>query len=391
MEEIQYFFSYSRQDSEFVLKLAKELRAVGVNLWVDQLDIIAGERWDQTVEKALRACGGMIAVLSPESLASNNVMDEVSFALERGKLILPVLVRTCEIPFRLLRVQRADFTVNYDMGYSQLLRALRIELPAASIEPPEPEQLVTQELKDPLAKAPIVGKRDPPKKPTTQSAPVKPFLPVKMVKDEQPPVPPQVSEVERRRDQGLKESTVRTRTVAETEPPKEQTTQPTAIQLSPPDFLEPKPSTRKPTRRRCAIVGFILGLVLGTIALVVLQVTVGRALDASITSLLICGVGGAIIGSVSGGHRRVLLMALVGAFPGFCLAGWRQLLSEQKYALSRDIIESSIRAASNMPALPPNQPQWGAVLFYAIVLGIPIGGILGVSIGAVLKNRLKWQ
>ena len=97
MEDLQYFFSYARNDTEFVLKLAKELRAVGVNLWLDQLDILGGQRWDRAVEEALETCQGMIAVLSPESLASNNVMDEVSYALEERKIIIPILLRPCTI------------------------------------------------------------------------------------------------------------------------------------------------------------------------------------------------------------------------------------------------------------------------------------------------------
>lgn len=40
------FFSYTRANSEFVLRLAKDLRASGVELWLDQLDIPAGARWD---------------------------------------------------------------------------------------------------------------------------------------------------------------------------------------------------------------------------------------------------------------------------------------------------------------------------------------------------------
>jgi TIR domain len=135
MEEIKYFFSYMRKDSEFVLKLAKELRAVGTNLWLDQLDILGGQRWDRAVEEALETCQGMIAVLSPESLASNNVMDEVSYALEEGKLIVPILLRPCNIPFRLRRVQHIDFTTDYDSGFSQLLRALRIEQPSQQLQP----------------------------------------------------------------------------------------------------------------------------------------------------------------------------------------------------------------------------------------------------------------
>ena len=33
------FFSYSRENSETVLELAKELRGAGANIWLDQLDI----------------------------------------------------------------------------------------------------------------------------------------------------------------------------------------------------------------------------------------------------------------------------------------------------------------------------------------------------------------
>lgn len=47
------FFSYSRSDSEFVLKLAKDLRDAGVSIWLDQLDIAPGSHWDASIEKAL--------------------------------------------------------------------------------------------------------------------------------------------------------------------------------------------------------------------------------------------------------------------------------------------------------------------------------------------------
>ena len=145
MEELKYFFSYTRKDSEFVLKLAKELRAVGANLWLDQLDILGGQHWDSTVEKALKSCKGMIAVLSPESVASDNVMDEVSYALDEGKLVVPVVIRSCDIPLRLRRVQYIDFTADYDTGFSQLLRALGIEQNVQPLESTATQEPVVQE------------------------------------------------------------------------------------------------------------------------------------------------------------------------------------------------------------------------------------------------------
>src|SRR5947207_15448218 len=100
------FFSYSRSDSAFVLKLAKDLRDAGAELWLDQLDIKAGSRWDASIEAALNASTCIIVILSPASVGSNNVMDEVSFALENGKTVIPVMITECVTPFRLRRVQR---------------------------------------------------------------------------------------------------------------------------------------------------------------------------------------------------------------------------------------------------------------------------------------------
>lgn len=124
-DRAKFFFSYARSDGEFALRLAKELRAAAVDVWVDQLDIVAGQRWDAAVEAALHACQGMIAILSPESVASTNVMDEISYALEEKKIIVPILYKDCQIPFRLKRLQRADFTGKFEDGLAGVLAALR--------------------------------------------------------------------------------------------------------------------------------------------------------------------------------------------------------------------------------------------------------------------------
>jgi len=188
VEKLKYFFSYSRKDSEFVLQLAKELRAVGANVWLDQLDILGGELWDDTVEKTLKSCKGVIAVLSPESVVSSNVMDEVSYALDNGKLVVPVLIGSCDIPLRLRRLQYIDFTADYDTGFTRLLRALGIEQPGQPLEsaatqepvaedstapveekPTEPlvhEEHAAQEVEEPLlseVSEPIPDERDQPK------------------------------------------------------------------------------------------------------------------------------------------------------------------------------------------------------------------------------------
>ncbi len=123
------FFSYARSDSEFVLKVATELRKDGRNVWVDQLDIPKGARWDDEVEKALKASTCLLTVLSPASPISQNVLDEVSYALEEKKTVIPILLRKCVVPFRLKRLQYVDFTADYEEAYRQLGAALDAQAP----------------------------------------------------------------------------------------------------------------------------------------------------------------------------------------------------------------------------------------------------------------------
>jgi hypothetical protein len=126
METQKIFFSYSRMDSPFALKLAKDLRESGADIWIDQLDIQAGSHWDAAVEKALNTAACVLVIISPFSTSSTNVMDEVSFALETGKKIVPVMLEECPPPFRLRRLQRIDFTKDYNTGLTQLLLSLNL-------------------------------------------------------------------------------------------------------------------------------------------------------------------------------------------------------------------------------------------------------------------------
>jgi hypothetical protein len=118
------FISYSREDSEFVLRLAGDLKAAGAAVWLDQLDIATGKAWDVAIERALIDCPRLMVVLSPAAVASPNVQDEVSFALQKWKAVVPVLYRDCEIPYRLHRLQHVDFRKDYAWGLKELVEAL---------------------------------------------------------------------------------------------------------------------------------------------------------------------------------------------------------------------------------------------------------------------------
>jgi len=123
------FISYSREDSEFALRLAQDLKAAGAAVWIDQLDIAAGQLWDNAIEEALIASPRMLLILSPGSARSNNVRNEISFALEQGKTVIPVLYQDCTVPLQLQRANRVDFRADYTHGLQFLLASLQVHHP----------------------------------------------------------------------------------------------------------------------------------------------------------------------------------------------------------------------------------------------------------------------
>jgi hypothetical protein len=79
------FISYSRKDKEFALKFARELKSAGYLVWLDQLDTPTGARWDDAVERALRECEIFLIILTTASISSENVKDEIGYAIDHGK------------------------------------------------------------------------------------------------------------------------------------------------------------------------------------------------------------------------------------------------------------------------------------------------------------------
>lgn len=122
------FFSYSRVDgAAFAQKLALDLKKEGFDVWIDQEDIRAGSEWDMEIEKALESCDCLLFLESEKSVVSNNVLDEVYYALEQRKKVIPVIIHDSKTPYRLQRLQHVDFSKDYNKGLAQLIRELRRE------------------------------------------------------------------------------------------------------------------------------------------------------------------------------------------------------------------------------------------------------------------------
>jgi hypothetical protein len=51
-----------------------------------------------------------MVILTPDSTASENVKDEIRFAIDNGKRTLPILLENAIVPLHLRRFQYVDFT-----------------------------------------------------------------------------------------------------------------------------------------------------------------------------------------------------------------------------------------------------------------------------------------
>lgn len=122
------FISYSRVDLPFVSRLAQDMRACGVDYWLDLERISAGEDWTDAVWAGLQACDLMLLVISPTSMDSREVASEWKYFLNNRKPILPLLAaQTPAIHYQLSALQYVDF---HSAPYQEALRHLVAELNA---------------------------------------------------------------------------------------------------------------------------------------------------------------------------------------------------------------------------------------------------------------------
>ena len=126
------FMSYSRKDETVMRRVTEFLRRQGINVWVDNEKLVPGTPiWEVEIEKAIRASGAVVVLLSPDSNTSVWVRREISFAEQYSKRIFPLLVAGDEftsIMLRLVTNQYVDIRQNEELGLNSLYTALSFYL-----------------------------------------------------------------------------------------------------------------------------------------------------------------------------------------------------------------------------------------------------------------------
>ena len=97
------FISYSHADSKYLERLIIHLKPFEkkglMDVWSDT-KIKAGDKWKEQIEKALEKSVAAVLLISADFLASDFIIDNelpplLKLAEEKGKLILPVILKPC--------------------------------------------------------------------------------------------------------------------------------------------------------------------------------------------------------------------------------------------------------------------------------------------------------
>lgn len=151
------FLSYAREDRAEVERLYEKLREAGFRPWMDTKDILPGEQWATSIERAIRGAHFFLACLSKRSVTKRGwIQKEIRGGLdlweemlENDIYLIPLRLDECDVPERLQAFQWVDlFAAD---GWPRLVQAIRTgmarravggaaegagESPAARVSPP---------------------------------------------------------------------------------------------------------------------------------------------------------------------------------------------------------------------------------------------------------------
>ena len=136
------FLSYGHRDAgDLAVKLRTDLdQRGGHKVWQDIDGIRFARGWSSEIADALRDSDVVIALLSPHSVRraidpdnpdgkDSVCIDEIEYAVDGVRIpVVPIMVRTCEAPFRIFRLQYLDFRrwQESDALYNELVGRLLV-------------------------------------------------------------------------------------------------------------------------------------------------------------------------------------------------------------------------------------------------------------------------
>jgi TIR domain len=148
---LRVFLCHASADKPKVRELYQWLRRAGFQPWLDEEDLLPGQRWPEEIPKAVRATDVVLVCLSRNSVTKEGyVQKEIKFALDLADekpegtiFLIPIKLEECSIPERLSSWHYLDLT-RTDC-YEKLQRALHLRAESLSLSTElvlEPDELL---------------------------------------------------------------------------------------------------------------------------------------------------------------------------------------------------------------------------------------------------------
>jgi hypothetical protein len=124
------FISHSARDKPFVRRLAADLVASGIKVWLDEQNMLVGDSIPEKIAQGLAESDFFLLVVSENSVKSEWVRRELNSAIvheiERRKVkVLPIRIDAAQMPDTIKDKLYADFSRSYDEGLDNLVRSIK--------------------------------------------------------------------------------------------------------------------------------------------------------------------------------------------------------------------------------------------------------------------------
>ena len=126
----QIFLCYARQDEGKVENLYRKLSDAGFKPWMDKKDILPGEDWKSTTQRAIRHSDFFLTCLSANSIKRGFLQKEIKDALDIWQemfdsdiYLIPVRLEDCEVPESLRDFQWVNLFE--EDGWTRLVKAIQ--------------------------------------------------------------------------------------------------------------------------------------------------------------------------------------------------------------------------------------------------------------------------
>lgn len=129
---LRIFLSHSSEDIDAVHNLYYYLNNEGFKPWLDQEDLLPGQKWDVEIPKIVRASDVVVVCLSKNAITKEGyVQKEIKLALDVAEekpegtiFIIPLKLEECNVPDQLSKWNWVNFFE--ERGYERLMLALQL-------------------------------------------------------------------------------------------------------------------------------------------------------------------------------------------------------------------------------------------------------------------------